>query len=179
MIVADGFVGFTKRFKYLGSSVSSSLNDDGEVDLRIKAAGTLFGKLRKGVRIVRLVPAGRSPSDVSAAWRPRRRRTSSRSVARSPPICLRRPSAGGSARSAASGGRSGGGRRRSSGPRPSGRSWPRTDPGPGGGDPARPGRAAAGGRGRAAAWRAAPAGGAGPPGPGHPPLLLTLNHLVE
>ncbi len=30
MIVADGFVGFTKMFKYLGSSVSSSLNDDGE-----------------------------------------------------------------------------------------------------------------------------------------------------
>ena len=44
MIVADGFVGFTKMFKYLGSSVSSSLNDDGEVDLRIKAAGALFGK---------------------------------------------------------------------------------------------------------------------------------------
>jgi hypothetical protein len=56
MIVADGFVGFTKMFKYLGSSVSSSLNDDGEVDLRIKAAGALFGKWRKAVFQHRNIP---------------------------------------------------------------------------------------------------------------------------
>jgi hypothetical protein len=48
MIVADGFVGFTKLFKYLGSSVSSSLNDDGEVDLRIKAAGGPIREMAKG-----------------------------------------------------------------------------------------------------------------------------------
>ncbi len=35
MIVADRFVGFTKLFKYLGSLVGSSLNDVGEVDVRI------------------------------------------------------------------------------------------------------------------------------------------------
>ncbi len=49
MIVADGLVGFTKLFQYLGSSASSSRNDDGEVDLRIQAAGALFGKWRKAV----------------------------------------------------------------------------------------------------------------------------------
>ena len=54
MKVADGFVGFTKTFKYLGSSVSSSLNDDGEVDLRIKRA--IFAKWRKSVYQHRNVP---------------------------------------------------------------------------------------------------------------------------
>jgi hypothetical protein len=43
-------------FKYLGSSVSSTLNDDGEVDLRIKAAGALFGKWRKSVFQHRNIP---------------------------------------------------------------------------------------------------------------------------
>jgi hypothetical protein len=56
MKVADGFVGFTTMFKYLGSSVSSTLNDDGEVDLRIKAAGALFGKWRKSVFQHRNIP---------------------------------------------------------------------------------------------------------------------------
>ncbi len=42
MIVTDGFAGFIKLFKYLGASVSSSLNDDGKLDLRIKAAGPPF-----------------------------------------------------------------------------------------------------------------------------------------
>jgi hypothetical protein len=51
-----GFVGFTKIFKYLGSSVSSSLNDDGEVDQRIKADGALFGKWRKAVFQHRNIP---------------------------------------------------------------------------------------------------------------------------
>ncbi len=56
VIVADGFVGCTKLFKYLRSSVSSSLYDDGEVDLRIKAAGALCGKWRKAVFQHRKIP---------------------------------------------------------------------------------------------------------------------------
>jgi hypothetical protein len=58
MKVADGFVGWTKVFKYMASSVSSSLSDHGEVDLRIKAAGALhvFGKCRKPLGQHRNIP---------------------------------------------------------------------------------------------------------------------------
>jgi len=44
-----GFVTFTERFKYLGSSVDESLSDDAEVSKRIKAASGAFGAMRKQV----------------------------------------------------------------------------------------------------------------------------------
>ena len=43
--VLHGTVGFSKTFRYLGSSVSWDLKDDGEVDIRIKSAGAAFGQL--------------------------------------------------------------------------------------------------------------------------------------
>ena len=48
------------NFKYLGSSVSASLNDDGEVDRRIKAAGAMFTKWRKYVYQRRNIPFARN-----------------------------------------------------------------------------------------------------------------------
>ena len=47
LLVDGGSISFTKCFKYLGSSVNSSLNDDEEILLRIKAAVGAFARLRK------------------------------------------------------------------------------------------------------------------------------------
>ena len=48
---ADGstvaFVDFTKEFKYLGSIIDSSLTSYADVDMRIKAATSAFGALKK------------------------------------------------------------------------------------------------------------------------------------
>ncbi len=42
-----GFVDFTKEFKYLGSIIDSLLTSDADVDMRIKAATSAFGALKK------------------------------------------------------------------------------------------------------------------------------------
>ena len=41
----DGFIDFTKEFKYLGSIINSSLTSDSDVDKRIKSATAIFGAL--------------------------------------------------------------------------------------------------------------------------------------
>jgi hypothetical protein len=41
----DGFVEFTREFKYLGSIISTSLTSDADVDKRIKSATAIFGAL--------------------------------------------------------------------------------------------------------------------------------------
>ena len=45
--VADGFISFTKHFKYLGTFVSYSLRDDYDVDNRIKKANQSMGALKR------------------------------------------------------------------------------------------------------------------------------------
>ena len=40
-----GFVGFTKEFKYLGSTLHSSLTSDADVDRRIRSAAVACGAL--------------------------------------------------------------------------------------------------------------------------------------
>ena len=56
LVVDGGSISFTKCFKYLGSSVNSSLNDDEEILLRIKAAVGAFARLRKMVFESKKVP---------------------------------------------------------------------------------------------------------------------------
>ena len=56
LLVDGGSISFTKCFKYLGSSVNSSLNDDAEILLRIKAAVGAFARLRKMVFESKKVP---------------------------------------------------------------------------------------------------------------------------
>ena len=41
----DGFIEFTREFKYLGSIISTSLTSDADVDKRIKSATAIFGAL--------------------------------------------------------------------------------------------------------------------------------------
>jgi hypothetical protein len=41
----DGFIDFTKEFKYLGSIINSSLTSDSDIDKRIKSATAIFGAL--------------------------------------------------------------------------------------------------------------------------------------
>ena len=41
-----GFVSFTREFRYLGSTVHSSLTSDADVDKRIRSAVAAFGALR-------------------------------------------------------------------------------------------------------------------------------------
>jgi hypothetical protein len=45
--IDGGHVHFTKRFKYLGSILSSNLKDDDEIDARIKAGSAAFASVRK------------------------------------------------------------------------------------------------------------------------------------
>lgn len=45
--VAEGFVTFTKHFKYLGSFISYNLRDDFDVETRITAATQSMGALKK------------------------------------------------------------------------------------------------------------------------------------
>ena len=47
LLVDGGNIPFEKKFKYLGSIVSSDLKDDLEVDARIKAAGAAFASASK------------------------------------------------------------------------------------------------------------------------------------
>ena len=49
ILVDGGSISFTKSFKYLGSSINSSLSDDYEILLRIKAAVGACARLRKMV----------------------------------------------------------------------------------------------------------------------------------
>ncbi len=49
MKMVDGCVGCITMLKYMGSSVSSALNDDDEVDIHINASGALFVNRRKSV----------------------------------------------------------------------------------------------------------------------------------
>eukprot|EP00978_Attheya_sp_CCMP212_P027760 scaffold93832_cov47-Attheya_sp.AAC.1 len=44
--VGDGYVSFTKKFKYLGSLITSELNDAMDVDTRISQANKAMGALR-------------------------------------------------------------------------------------------------------------------------------------
>eukprot|EP00978_Attheya_sp_CCMP212_P043669 scaffold289028_cov40-Attheya_sp.AAC.1 len=48
--VEQGFVSFTKCFKYLGSIISSNLNDEIDIDARISQANKAMGALREYVR---------------------------------------------------------------------------------------------------------------------------------
>jgi hypothetical protein len=45
----DGFIDFTKEFKYLGSIITSSLTSDADVEKRIKSAMAIFGAMSKGI----------------------------------------------------------------------------------------------------------------------------------
>eukprot|EP00978_Attheya_sp_CCMP212_P004158 scaffold9027_cov61-Attheya_sp.AAC.6 len=45
--VMDGFVQFTKQFKYLGSTISHNLHDTADIDARILQANMAMGALRK------------------------------------------------------------------------------------------------------------------------------------
>ena len=45
----DGFVEFTREFKYLGSIISSELTSDADVDKRIKSATAIFGALSTSI----------------------------------------------------------------------------------------------------------------------------------
>ena len=46
ILVADGFVTFTRHFKYLGSYVSYNLRDDYDIETRIAAASASMGALK-------------------------------------------------------------------------------------------------------------------------------------
>eukprot|EP00978_Attheya_sp_CCMP212_P014654 scaffold37475_cov44-Attheya_sp.AAC.2 len=46
-VVNDGFVQFTKQFKYLGSAILYSLNDSVNIDAQISQASKAMGALRK------------------------------------------------------------------------------------------------------------------------------------
>ena len=43
----NGFIDFTKEFRYLGSIITSSLTSDADMEKRIKAATAIFGALSK------------------------------------------------------------------------------------------------------------------------------------
>ena len=43
--VADGFISYTRKFKYLGSHIVPSLDSEAEIDIRIKKASQAFGAL--------------------------------------------------------------------------------------------------------------------------------------
>lgn len=45
MVDGDGFIEFTREFKYLGSIISTTLTSDADVDKRIKSATAIFGAL--------------------------------------------------------------------------------------------------------------------------------------
>jgi hypothetical protein len=45
--VADGFVSFTRTFKYLGSFISYNLRDDDDITARIAAANASMGALKE------------------------------------------------------------------------------------------------------------------------------------
>ena len=45
--VADGFVSFTRTFRYLGSLISYNLRDDDDITSRLAAANASMGKLNK------------------------------------------------------------------------------------------------------------------------------------
>ena len=45
--VADGFVSFTRTFKYLGSLISYNLRDDDDITARIAAANASMGALKE------------------------------------------------------------------------------------------------------------------------------------
>jgi hypothetical protein len=44
--VADGFVSFTRTFRYLGSLISYNLQDDDDITARIAAANASMGALK-------------------------------------------------------------------------------------------------------------------------------------
>ena len=46
ILVADGFVHFTDRFNYLGSTIKDDLLDDVDCDIRIQQAAGAFGTLK-------------------------------------------------------------------------------------------------------------------------------------
>ena len=45
--VADGFVSFTRTFKYLGSLISYNLRDDNDITARIAAVNASMGALKE------------------------------------------------------------------------------------------------------------------------------------
>ena len=45
--VADGFVSFTRTFKYLGSLISYNLRDDDDITARLAAANAAMGRMNK------------------------------------------------------------------------------------------------------------------------------------
>jgi hypothetical protein len=45
--VADGFVSFTRTFKYLGSHISYNLRDDDNITAKIAAANASMGALKE------------------------------------------------------------------------------------------------------------------------------------
>jgi hypothetical protein len=45
--VADGFVSFTRTFKYLGSLISYNLRDDDDITARIAAVNASIGALKE------------------------------------------------------------------------------------------------------------------------------------
>eukprot|EP00978_Attheya_sp_CCMP212_P042024 scaffold249188_cov36-Attheya_sp.AAC.1 len=48
--VGEGFVHFTKQFRYLGSTITSLLNDSIDIDARKAQASKAMGALRKYFR---------------------------------------------------------------------------------------------------------------------------------
>lgn len=48
-VAGDGFISFTKIFKYLGSHIHYSLTSTPDIDIRIKDAAKVFGALRKRI----------------------------------------------------------------------------------------------------------------------------------
>ena len=45
--VTDGFVSFTRTFRYLGSLISYTLRDDNDITSRLAAANASMGKLKE------------------------------------------------------------------------------------------------------------------------------------
>ncbi len=45
----NGFINFTKEFKYLGSLITSSLTSGADIEKRIKAASAIFGTMNKRI----------------------------------------------------------------------------------------------------------------------------------
>jgi hypothetical protein len=48
--VTDGFVSFTRTFRYLGSLISYNLRDDDNITSRLAAANTSMGRLKEVLR---------------------------------------------------------------------------------------------------------------------------------